>query len=116
MRTLKIRYWDNDKKELVYPKHKDFFQIDLEEENVMVYTGLQDSVGQDIWEGDIVTFVHKVTLFKDVKFLDEKKGKIIYNQAIASFEIEVDESRVTMFYPLTDVVNRGVVIGDIFNK
>jgi hypothetical protein len=116
MRILKIRYWDSDKKELVYPKHKDSFQLDFEKESIMVYTGLQDSVGQDIWDGDIVTFVHKVTLFKDIKFLDEKKGVVVYNQAIGSFEVEVVENGVTMFYPLTDVVNRGVVIGNVFNK
>lgn len=116
MRALRIRYWDSDKKELVYPKHKDFLQLNFENKNIMVYTGLQDSLGQDIWEGDIAKFNHKVVFFKDTKILEEKIGTIVFNQGVASFEIEVIEKNISMFYPLTDVINRGIIIGNIFNK
>lgn len=112
--TLKIRYYDRDKNRLVYLNHKEYFQLNFEDGESMVNTGVQDSIGQDIWEGDIVKFNHKVVFFKDIKILEEKIGEIIFNKAVASFEIKVLENNINMFYPITDAINRGVVIGNIF--
>ena len=81
MRDMKFRAWDKEKKEWAWPYPEGFSIIGevtvfellqqwaggIEQFNNLVivqYTGLKDSKGVEIFEGDIVTYNYQDTIYK----------------------------------------------------
>lgn len=70
MREIKLRAWDNETGEIVYPHKIDFnikwaYYVDSKDDSqrvridtLMQYTGLDDANGTPIYEGDIVECEH----------------------------------------------------------
>ena len=55
MRQIKFRYWYANEKKMAYDIRM-LFPMYSNHPIAMQFTGLQDSQGVDIWEGDVVTF------------------------------------------------------------
>lgn len=133
MREFKFRVWIKNLKKMVYPNsfrwnekgfsfssgnyfdfgfgggHSDYLSH-AEFFHIMQFTGLTDSHSCDIFEEDIVGFIDP----DDVN--NKLLGRVVYNKSAACFEIEVKKShRVSIFYPLNHVINRGRVVGNIYN-
>lgn len=89
---------------------------DIENCKIMLWTGLTDSNGNNIWENDIVEFKNPDCKNNEVnsKYI---KGKVIYQVAAGGFQIEVIDknSNISFLYPLFHVVNNGAVIGYSIN-
>lgn len=90
MREIKFRVWDTESKIMFDWDRMQEWQGDVGyHDNMfranhyvpMQYTGLKDSGGTEIYEGDIL---------ESTAFGSEEIGKVIYSEDDAMFELEVD--------------------------
>jgi hypothetical protein len=118
MRQLKFRVWDKTKSEMFYPTQSVDWTVGINgevfyhcgssiKENVIVqqYTGLLDSKGIDIYEGDLLEFAYKNDSMKFV-------GEVTYSNKFACFIVVIDKAFET-FSDLADYTNYFLVVGNI---
>ncbi len=126
MREIKFRAWHKEKKKML--SYGELFNIDCSGEypflalaaghyedcieplkvELMQYTGLQDTNGVDIYEGDILIYQH---MFVDKKSVSE----VIWNEKYSGFAsyVEDDERRYILEKELK---NQFEVIGNIYEN
>lgn len=102
MRPIKFRAWDKETKEMCYDfLSKSWLKVCIESPYVelMQFTGLQDSKGKDIYEGDVLTC-------EDYPFQDE--GKYNYHGVIEWID---EEASFYMTKRLANKEKRGMSDG-----
>lgn len=127
MREIKFRAWDKKEKTMHYLgnmnicfeySHLEFRgdeldgicqwptgdDTDIENQEIMQYTGLKDKKGNEIYEGDIV----RTPLY------GQKDCEIIFDKTTASFRLLWDTGIGTNIYPLGDVAME--IIGNIYEN
>jgi hypothetical protein len=121
MRRLKFRVWDKTKSEMFYPTQSVDWTVGINgevfyhcgssiKENVIVqqYTGLLDSKGIDIYEGDYLQFA----------YTDDGEvftGEVQYSEKFACFIVVVGKAFET-FNDLADYAISFKIVGNIKNK
>lgn len=130
MRTLKFRIWHTTYKEMFYPagptknreyEERVYLQLDgvlmgdfrrtglvncSDDYVIQQFTGLKDSKGVDIYEGDLLEFAYR----------DEGKqfvGEVQYFEKFGSFGVVIDKAFET-FQDLIEYVQFFNVVGNIF--
>ena len=122
MREIKFRAWFKAKQEMIswkqlslefkdgfttiwIPKNKSIEDAyDLDDIELMQYTGLKDKSGTEIYEGDIVKH--------SSEYNEEFTAAIIYDRGV--FALEDDERLPYVQYPLHDWNKSLEVIGNVF--
>lgn len=115
---LKFRAWDIDEKRFIYPnkRYQGHFILDLngrfhnlqngsggDEYVVQQWTGLKDSEGKEIFEGDIIRGKFLDTDYNHLKTIN---AEVVWVERYASFNIGIEEWRYSG-EPVT-------IIGNIF--
>jgi len=109
MRDVKFRFWDKEDKEM-----EECVQIDLpnktEHANIvaMQYTGLKDTKGLEIYEGDIL----EASLSYKGGVLPTQ-GEVVFNKRFAAFALK-NEGGETLFH--CHVIDSFRVIGNIYES
>lgn len=114
MREIKFRAWHSIDETMIYPRkgqnwgYGELNSADIlsRYENIMQYTGLKDSKGKEIWEGDIVDCLIEY----EGKGLPHR-GEIVYDETHCSFATK-NEAGVTLF--CKHQINTREVIGNIY--
>jgi uncharacterized phage protein (TIGR01671 family) len=119
-RTLKFRAWDKLAKRFTYPDkgYQGHYVLDLngqfqnlqngsggDEYVVQQWTGLRDSKGVDIYEGDIVRGKFLDTEYRHLKTIN---SEVVWVERYASFNIGMEEWRYSG--------ERVTIIGNIFES
>jgi uncharacterized phage protein (TIGR01671 family) len=124
-RVIKFRIWcPTEKKFLPYPcffSHLDFSsfgafdrQFDVFEEGCVIQQsiGLKDNIGQDIYEGDIISFLQKNG--------HEEVGPVVYSDSQMAFVMDVSgrhllDDKYGDYIPITKYKSYEI-LGNIFER
>ena len=116
MRTIKFRWWDKVEDEMIdWDQISPLGQEDFTEETelrAMQFTGLKDSDGDDIYEGDILSY-GKYT--GSVELRGEDCTHIVeFNEETASFESYAIKEKVKHLCSIDNL--ESIVIGNIYEN
>lgn len=119
MRQLKFRAWNESKKEMEYIDDLYWFeenhvhsatdQINDFDWKIQQFTGLKDSLGKDIYEGDLMN----IRIWSEFEVWEEKHSQeVTYNEAYAMFVFGRDE------WSMSDHIDhdRLIVVGNIYER
>jgi uncharacterized phage protein (TIGR01671 family) len=124
MRTLKFRAWDKLAKQFTYPDkgYQGHYVLTLngqfqnlqngsggDEYVVQQWTGLKDSKGIDVYEGDAINFLH------EKKYV---KSEVVYASKFGMFVVvlEPNEKNEILTYKSLFDVGEFEVVGNIFEN
>lgn len=108
MREIKFRAWDKEKKYMIVifdnTKQKKWFLPSLSQKyELMQYTGLKDTNGKDIYEGDILQGIGNVR-------------KVVFNEENCSFMLKEIKLRKELFLLTKEKSKNLEVIGNIYEN
>lgn len=125
MRDIRFRVWDTENKEMLKVQELDFEDtfyggrlsirtdqyndyFDIEDMILMQYTGLKDKNGNEIYEGDIVSF----NLKSDSEGQPNITGYIEYQTTFSSYRIMSLKGSFALDYNIKDIE----AIGNIYDN